>query len=133
MENTAMLRGKTLRRFVSVEPSRQGPQLPQGQGNPLFPTYTGAQVSKEQLVRAWQNNLNPRMSGHSARRSGAMMYTRKGLGIYDISFLGRWKSSAVLGYIEDALEEMPLKEPEQQTEQQQYRRRYCPSRRTSMR
>lgn len=108
MENTAMLRGKTLRRFVSVEPSRQGPQLPQGQGNPLFPTYTGAQVSKEQLVRAWQNNLNPRMSGHSARRSGAMMYTRKGLGIYDISFLGRWKSSAVLRYIEDALEEMPL-------------------------
>ena len=76
--------------------------------SPLFPTYKGAQVSKEQLARAWQNNLNPRMSGHSARRSGAMMYTRKGLGIYDTSFLGRWKSSAVLRYIEDALEEMPL-------------------------
>ena len=37
MENTAMLRGKTLRRFVSVEPSRQGPQLPQGQGKPPLP------------------------------------------------------------------------------------------------
>ena len=51
----------------------------------LFPTCSGTQVCKEQMVRAWQNNLNPRMSGHSARRSGAMMYTRKGLGIYDIS------------------------------------------------
>ena len=39
------------------------------------------------------------------------MYTRKGLGIYDISFLGRWKPSAVLRYIEDALEEMPLNRP----------------------
>lgn len=32
--------------------------------SPLFPSR---KVSKDQLVRAWQNVLNPRMSGHSAR------------------------------------------------------------------
>lgn len=76
--------------------------------SPLFPTRAGTQISKEQMVRAWQNDLNPRMSGQSGRRSGAMMYTRRGLGIYDTSFLKRWKSSAVLRRIEDALEEIPL-------------------------
>ena len=90
-----------------MESGSESAQLSDRQGD----SPSGSQVSKDQLVRAWQNNLNPRMSGHSARRSGAMMYTRKGLGIYDISFLGRWKSSAVLRYIEGALEATPLNRP----------------------
>ena len=50
---------------------------------------------------------NP-VTGHSARRFGAMMWTREGLSVADISFLGRWKSSAVFRYIEDALAEVPM-------------------------
>lgn len=79
-----------------------------GREEPLFPTASGKRVSKEQLVRAWQTKIDKEMSGHSARRSGAMMYTRAGLSVYDISVMGRWKSSAVLRYIEDALQHVPL-------------------------
>ena len=47
------------------------------------------------------------MSGHSARRSGAMAYVRKGMDIKDLAYLGRWRSSVVLTYAEEALESMP--------------------------
>eukprot|EP00435_Cladocopium_sp_Y103_P018952 s4633_g4.t1 len=76
--------------------------------DPLFGNVNGNKVPKQALVKAWQNHLNPAMSGHSARRSGAMLYTRAGLDVATISFLGRWKSSAVFRYISDALETMPL-------------------------
>ena len=75
---------------------------------PLFPTIQGQQLPKVKLVEAWAKTLDPEISGHSARRSGAMMWTREGLNVSDISFLGRWKSSAVFRYIEDAMAELPL-------------------------
>ena len=59
-------------------------------------------------MRALADHVNGDGRGHSARRSGAMFYTRQGLGIHEISVLGRWKSSAVFRYIEEALEEVPL-------------------------
>ena len=37
-----------------------------------------------------------------------MFYTRKGMGIQDISFLGRWRSSAVFRYMEEAMQERPM-------------------------
>ena len=62
---------------------------------------------KAQMVKAWAKYVNPYISGHSARRSGAMHYTREGMDVADIMFLGRWKSSAVFRYVEEAMEEMP--------------------------
>ena len=76
--------------------------------DPLFPDQEGNPVSKLQLVTAWTRHLDKDMSGHSARRSGAMMYTRMGLDIQTVGFLGRWKSSAVFRYVEEAMKEMPL-------------------------
>ena len=40
------------------------------------------------------------LPGHSARRSGAMMYVRAGLPLQEVAFLGRWKSNVVLMYAE---------------------------------
>ena len=65
-------------------------------------------MSRFHLVKSWTDSINPKMSGHSARRSGAMFYTRQGLGLSDIMFLGRWKSSAVFRYMEEAMEEVPI-------------------------
>ena len=48
------------------------------------------------------------MTGHSARRSGAVEYVRKGLPLQALSFLGRWKSGVVLNYAEEALQEVPI-------------------------
>ena len=73
----------------------------------LFPTSCGEKVSQFNLIRAWQTYLDEGLTGHSARRSGAMQYTRLGMSVPEISFLGRWKSSAVFRYIEEALQELP--------------------------
>lgn len=37
-----------------------------------------------------------------------MWYARKGMPIYEIGTLGRWKSSTVFRYIEEALQDIPL-------------------------
>ena len=76
--------------------------------SPLFPDAEGGTVSKIHLVNSWINHLDNEMSGHSARRSGAMSYARKGLSVHSIQFLGRWKSSAVFRYIEEAMTELPM-------------------------
>ena len=86
--------------------------------SPLFPDKEGKRVSKIHMVTAWAEVLDPEMTGHSARRSGAMAYARAGVSVHHIQFLGRWKSSAVFRYIEEAMTEIPLnvepaeKEPE---------------------
>jgi hypothetical protein len=74
----------------------------------LFPDAEGAHVSKFHMVPAWAKALDSEMSGHSARRSGAMRYARQGMSIQTIQFLGRWRSSAVFRYIEEAMTEIPM-------------------------
>ena len=37
-----------------------------------------------------------------------MSYARKGVDVHRIQFLGKWKSSAVLQYIEEAMTEIPM-------------------------
>ena len=81
--------------------------------DPLFPDYEGNPVTKIQLVTSWTKHLDEHMTGHSARRSGAMMYTRAGVDIQTVGFLGRWKSSAVFRYVEEAMKEMPLNKQNQ--------------------
>ena len=74
----------------------------------LFPTMDRKHVSQFNLVKSWSEYLTQGVSGHSARRSGAMMYARGGMSVQEIAYLGRWKSSAVFRYIEQALQDVPL-------------------------
>ena len=77
-------------------------------GGRLFPSSDKKEYSKLQMVSSWVKYLKRDMSGHSARRSGAMMYARAGMTLPEISFLGRWKSSAVVRYVEEAMMEIPV-------------------------
>ena len=75
---------------------------------PLFGDSNGTQVQKIKMSKAWVQTVNEEVTGHSARRSGAMWYTRKGMPVHEIGLLGRWKSSAVFRYTEETLQEIPL-------------------------
>lgn len=75
---------------------------------PLFPDVNGVKVPKIKITKKWMDVIDPGMSGHSGRRSGAMWYARKGMPIYEIGTLGRWKSSTIFRYIEEALQDIPL-------------------------
>ena len=73
----------------------------------VFPDNRDVKMKKSAMVRSWQKYLNNEMSGHSARRSGAMGHARRGMSVTNISFLGRWKSAAVFRYVEEALQFVP--------------------------
>eukprot|EP00435_Cladocopium_sp_Y103_P074268 s637_g47.t1 len=75
---------------------------------PLFPDSEGKHVSKVHMVASWNAWIDERITGHSARRTGAMQYARAGVGVHQIQFLGRWRSSAIFRYIEEAMTEMPM-------------------------
>ena len=81
-------------------------------GSPLF---SGAgnlrETSKSGNIKTWKAHLNKEVTGHSARRSGAMYYVRAGLPIQELAFLGRWKSNVVLTYAEEALQEKAVEIP----------------------
>ena len=55
--------------------------------SPLIADKAGDKVSRYSLVKAWTEHINGKMPGHSARRSGAMFYTKEGLNLTDIMFL----------------------------------------------
>ena len=74
----------------------------------LFAVTSGAKRGRAHTAKCWAKELHGDLTGHSARRSGAMFYTRKGMDIQDISFLGRWRSSAVFRYMEEAMQERPM-------------------------
>ena len=74
----------------------------------LFPNMDGEHVSQFNMVKGWSDHLRAGVSGHSARRSGAMMYARGGMSVQEIAYLGRWKSSAIFRYVEQALQDVPL-------------------------
>ena len=76
----------------------------------LIADHKRQRISRQSLVKTWCERIDPEMSGHSARRSGAMYYARKGMTISEIAFLGRWKISAVFRYVEEALMEIPANE-----------------------
>ena len=76
-------------------------------GDWMFVDQKGKHLTKAKTVQGWKELSNVLVSGHSARRSGAMAYVRAGLPIQELAFLGRWKSSVVLRYAEDALQDVP--------------------------
>ena len=61
----------------------------------MFPNTKGERPSKAEMVSCWRTAFETEISGHSARRTGAMAYVRKGMGIWDLAYLGRWKLSVV--------------------------------------
>ena len=73
----------------------------------VFGKRDGSVPSKSEMVGSWDKLLGQGIKGHSARRTGAMAYTRRGMSIQDLSYLGRWKSGVVLNYAEEALESVP--------------------------
>ena len=73
----------------------------------VFSVDPDKKVETADITRAWKSLFGGAVSGHSARRSGAMMYVRSGLPIQELAFLGRWKSAVVLAYAEEALEDVP--------------------------
>ena len=73
----------------------------------IFQDAEGKKLSKAKMVEGWAMVTTPDIQGHSARRSGAMGYVRLGMPIQELAFLGRWKSSVVLNYAEDALQTEP--------------------------
>ncbi len=68
----------------------------------------GFTVSKAQVVASWQFLYGPTITGHSARRSGALQYIRKGWSVAQVAFLGRWKSNIILEYAQEALQTMAV-------------------------
>ena len=77
----------------------------------MFPNATGNRPTKTEMVSTWRAIASGDIAGHSARRSGAMAYVRRGMGIRELAFLGRWRSAVVLTYAEEALETTPANRP----------------------
>ena len=75
---------------------------------PLFTTDKAKPTTKTGFVNAWKDMFSSDVTGHSPRRSGAMYYVRNNVPIQELAFLGRWRSSVVLSYAEEALQEKPF-------------------------
>ena len=69
----------------------------------------GDPASKDDIIKAWRNLYGKKVTGHSARRSGALQYIRRGWRAPQVAYLGRWKSNVILQYYaEEALATMPV-------------------------
>ena len=73
----------------------------------LCVTKQGKPATKAKLVASWQAVFGQPVSGHSARRTGALEYIRAGWSVGQVAHLGRWKSNVILQYAEEALASMP--------------------------
>ena len=76
---------------------------------PLFPTVDNSVPTKSAMVAGWQRLAPAGVTegGHSARRSGAKRCAHEGWHITAIQHLGRWASTQVLEYVEEAYAEVP--------------------------
>ena len=82
-------------------------------GLPLFPAKGGGAATKKQVVNSWQALAppgHPSLGGHSPRLSGAKRRAPEGWSLTAIQHLGRWASSAVLAYVEEALADLTERE-----------------------
>ena len=71
-------------------------------------TTQGKQATKAQLVKEWKNMFGAQVTGHSARRTGALRYIRLRWPLAQVAYLGRWKSSVIYDYAAEALESLPV-------------------------
>ena len=75
------------------------------------------------MVLSWAEAAKERVRGHSAKRSGAMRYTQLGAGVPEITFLGRWRSSLVFQYAEEAMPQHRSTSPELRSRRRRRRAR----------
>ena len=68
----------------------------------------GIEATKDDIIKSWRLIFGKKVSGHSARRSGALQYIRKSWRVPQVAFLGRWKSNVILQYAEEALATTPV-------------------------
>eukprot|EP00435_Cladocopium_sp_Y103_P018170 s553_g4.t1 len=77
-------------------------------GASLAVTKGGKPATKSDIVKSWKGLYGDQVTGHSARRSGALQYIRRGWPVSQVAYLGRWKSNVILEYAQEALESMAL-------------------------
>ena len=87
-----------------------------GTGSMLALMRNKKSPSKYAVVNTWRAHLGPNLTGHSARRTGALKYIGEGWSVSQVAHLGRWKSTAILLYAEEALETMPANVARQTTD-----------------
>ena len=77
----------------------------------LFPTAEGNAASKAGSFATLQKSLvqasEAKIDGHSMRRVGAQMLTHAGVEPWLVEWFGRWGSSAIKAYVEDASADAP--------------------------
>ena len=78
------------------------------QGPWITSSSEGEHLSGAHIVNAWARAAGRPLTGHSPRRSGAMFYTRAGLEVSVITYLGRWHSNLVFEYADQAWEKLPI-------------------------
>jgi hypothetical protein len=78
--------------------------------SPLVPDFFGEHVAKKDMTIAFITVAkasgmpeDTRITGHSPRATGAQLMAKAGVSEWKIQVFGRWGSSAVLGYLRDAL------------------------------
>ena len=76
------------------------------------------EATKAMLVASWEKVFKQKVTGHSARRTGALDYIRSGWAVSQVAYLGRWKSSVILQYAEEALASMPANRGQESAEQE---------------
>ena len=79
-----------------------------GTGSRLALTLRDKTPKKQQTIASWRKVFGMKVTGHSARRTGALGYIRDGWEVSQVGFLGRWKSDMILEYAREALETMPV-------------------------
>ena len=76
---------------------------------PLLCKLTGEAMKKHEVVTFYRNIVEAvgyedlHITGHSARVTGAMRMAIAGHRVWTIQVFGRWGSSAILGYVREAI------------------------------
>ena len=71
-------------------------------------TKDGKKATKMQLVKDWKVLFGGEITGHSARRTGALRYIRLHWPLAQVAYLGRWKSNVIYDYAAEALASLPV-------------------------
>ena len=57
----------------------------------IFTDKFKGKLSKRKMIESWRKATHTQVTGHSARRSGAMEHVRRGMQLQELAFLGRWE------------------------------------------
>ena len=74
----------------------------------LLVKKSGSRAKVSEITTAWGMLFGMKVTGHSARRTGALNFIRSGWSVSQVAYLGRWKSNIILHYASEALQEVPI-------------------------